>query len=104
MANTIKMRAKLSGDVCVVKAMINHPMETGMRKDQKTGKTIPEHYIQEVLCEHNGENVVTSHWSGAVSKNPYVTFQFRGANKGDIVRLAWTDNKGESDSAEAAVQ
>ncbi len=104
MANTIKMRATLSGDVCTVKAIISHPMETGMRKDTKTGKVIPEHFIQEILCEHNGEQIASSNWSGAVSANPFVTFQFTGASKGDLVRLTWADNKGVSDSVETGVK
>ena len=75
-----------------------------MRKDKKTGKVIPAHYIQEISCEHNGERFVSGEWSGAVSANPYVTFQFRGASKGDLVRLSWADNKGMSDSAEIKVR
>ena len=50
---SIKARAKLSDGVTTVKALIKHPMETGLRKDKKTGKMIPAHFIQEVVCEHN---------------------------------------------------
>ena len=34
---SIKIRAKLSGDVTTVKALIKHPMDTGLVKDKKTG-------------------------------------------------------------------
>jgi len=51
-------------------------METGQRKDKKTGKLIPAHYIQEVTCQHNGNNVVLAQWGPAVSKNPYLSYQF----------------------------
>jgi sulfur-oxidizing protein SoxZ len=43
-------------------------------------------------------------WSGGVSKNPYIAFKFKGAAKGDSIQLAWTDNTGESDSAEAEIK
>jgi sulfur-oxidizing protein SoxZ len=39
-----------------------------------------------------------------VSKNPYLAFKFKGAKAGDTVKLAWVDNKGESDSTETQVK
>ncbi len=100
---SIKIRAKLSGDVTTVKALIKHPMETGQRKDKKTGKKIPAHFIQEVKCEHNGNAVMTALWGAAVSKNPYLSFKFKGAKAGDTLKLSWVDNKGQSDSTETKV-
>lgn len=102
MASTIKLKAKEAGGVVTLKALITHPMETGARKDKKTGEVIPAHFIQEVACESAGKTVMTAQWSGGVSKNPYVTFKYAGA-KGDAVKLSWTDNKGESDSVEDTV-
>ena len=43
------MRSKESNGVVTVKALIKHPMETGQRKDKKTGDLIPAHYIQDCL-------------------------------------------------------
>ncbi len=103
MANTIKVRASLSGDVVTVKALISHPMETGQVKDKKTGQLIPAHFIQEVVCEHNGAAVMTAQWGPAISKNPYLSFRFSGAKAGDSMILRWVDNKGESDSAETKI-
>ena len=100
---SIKIRAKMSGDVTTVKALIKHPMDTGLVKDKKTGKVIPAHFIQEVTCEHGGNKVITAMWGAAVSKNPYLSFKFAGAKAGDTVKLSWVDNKGESDSAETQV-
>ena len=97
-SNTIKIRASEKGGETTVKALITHPMETGARKDAKTGKLIPAYFIQEVVCKHNGNMVLTAEWSGGVSKNPYISFKFTGGAKGDDVELAWTDNKGDSDS------
>ena len=103
MANTIKARAKVSGDECLVKALITHPMETGQRKDSKTGEKIPAHFIQEVNCEHNGANVLNALWGPAISKNPYLSFKFKGAKKGDSLKISWVDNKGESDSLDTKI-
>jgi sulfur-oxidizing protein SoxZ len=99
----IRIRAKMKGDVAEVKALMSHPMETGLRKNKKTGKKIPAHFIQEVVCEHKGNKVMVASWGVAVSKNPYLSFKFKGAAKGDMVKVSWTDNKGASASADAKV-
>jgi sulfur-oxidizing protein SoxZ len=100
---SIKIRAKVDGGVTTVKALISHPMDTGLVKDKKTGNLIPAHFIQEVTCEHNGKNVLTALWGPAISKNPYLSFKFKGAKAGDSLKLSWVDNKGESDSTETKI-
>ena len=100
---SIKMRAKISDGVTTIKALISHPMDTGLVKDKKTGKVIPAHFIQEVVCEHGGNAVMTAEWGPAVSKNPYLSFRFTGSKAGDTVKLSWVDNQGNSDSAEATI-
>jgi sulfur-oxidizing protein SoxZ len=104
MAKSIKVRAKVKGGETVVKTLISHPMETGLRTDKKTGKKIPAHFIQEVTCEHNGANVLTALWGTAVSKNPYLSFKFKGAKSGDTLKISWVDNQGKSDSTEAKIK
>ena len=101
---TIRLRASNKNGVATVKALITHPMETGLRKDKKTGKAVPAHFIQTVSGKHNGKEVIMAEWSGAVSKNPYMSFQFKGANKGDAVELSWSDNKGGSETASTKVR
>ena len=101
---SIRLRAKASGDTATVKALITHPMETGLRKNKKTGKKVPAHFIQTVSGKHNGQEVMLAEWSGAVSKNPYVSFQFAGAKAGDSVELTWSDNKGGTETATTKVR
>ena len=102
--STIKIRAKEKDGVTTVKTLMNHPMETGLRKDKKTGNKIPRHFIQEVTAEHNGATVMTAYWATAISKNPYLSFKFSGAAKGDKITISWVDNMGESDSAQATIK
>ncbi len=102
---SIKMRATLGDDgVTTIKILISHPMDTGLEKDKKTGNTIPAHFIQEVVCEHNGTNVLTAEWGPAISKNPYLSFRFKGGKTGDTLKLSWVDNLGNSDSGEVTIQ
>jgi sulfur-oxidizing protein SoxZ len=104
MAGTIKARAQVEGGTTVVKALISHPMETGQRKDKKTGKLIPAHFIQELNVDHNGKNVLNAAWGPAISKNPYLFFKFKGAKAGDKIKISWSDNMGEHDSAEFSIK
>ncbi len=100
---SIKMRAKVDDGVTTIKALISHSMETGTRKDKKTGEKIPAHFIQEVICEHKGNAVMTANWGPAISKNPYLSFRFSGGAAGDTVKLSWVDNKGGKDSRETTI-
>ncbi|AHF04786.1 sulfur oxidation protein [Marichromatium purpuratum 984] len=99
----IKIRAKTKNDVTTVKCLMSHPMETGLRKDSKTGEPIPAHFIQEVVCKAKGEVVMTASWSGGVSKNPYLSFKFAGGVEGDPIEITWTDNQGQTQSASTTI-
>lgn len=103
MAQPMKIRATMAGDVADVKVLMNHPMETGQRKDAKTGKLVPAHFIQEVVATLNGKPVMTANMGGAVSKNPYLGFKVKGAKAGDKINISWTDNKGDKNAADAVV-
>jgi len=103
MAEPMKIRATMAGDSADVKVLMNHPMETGQRKDAKTGQLIPAHFIQTVTAQVNGKTVLEAQWSQAISKNPFLGFKVKGAKAGDKVTVSWADNKGDKNSAEATV-
>ncbi len=103
MAEPMKIRATAEGDSANVKVLMNHPMETGQRKDAKTGQVVPAHFIQSVNAQVNGKTVLDAQWSQAISKNPFLGFKVKGAKAGDKVTVNWTDNKGDKNSAEAVV-
>jgi sulfur-oxidizing protein SoxZ len=103
MAEPMRIRATMAGDVADVKVLMNHPMETGLRKDSKTGQLIPAHYITDVTASVNGIKVLTGGLSGGVSKNPYLGFKVKGATAGEKVVVTWADNKGDKNSAEATI-
>lgn len=82
-----------AGDVIEVKALVRHPMETGFRKNKKTGKKIPAHFINQVSAEFNGDEVMSADWAAAVSKNPFIGFFLKVDAPGDL-KITWKDNKG----------
>jgi sulfur-oxidizing protein SoxZ len=102
MASTIRVRATSNGDTTEVQALIQHPMDTGLVKDAQ-GQLIPAHFIQQLRFEHGGKTVFLADWGPAVAKDPYVKFSFKGAAKGDELKINWIDNKGASDSTTAKI-
>ena len=102
MADPMRIRAKLEGDKTLVRVLMAHEMETGQRRDAG-GKVVPAHFIQEVAAVHNGRTVLSAQWGTAISKNPYLQFQFSGAKAGDKIVISWVDNKGDKRSDEATV-
>jgi sulfur-oxidizing protein SoxZ len=102
MPDPMKIRANVVGDSTEVKVLMSHEMETGQRKDAQ-GKTIPAWHIQSVAATWNGKTVLTAEWGPAVSKNPFLSFKFKGGAKGDKVQITWIDNRGEKRTDEAVI-
>jgi len=91
----IKLKAKSRKGTIKLKALVNHPMETGMRKQK--GKIVPANHIIELSVSVNGTAVLTSDIGSSISKNPYFQFWIAGA-KGDTITLDYTDNNGKTGS------
>ena len=94
----IKLKPKARKGVIGIKALIKHPMETGLRK--KKGKVVPANFISSLTVTHNGNTVVSADVGSAVSKDPYFKFNVPGA-KGDEITISYKDSKGKSGSKTA---
>lgn len=93
MADPMRIRAALAGDITTVRVLMSHPMTTG--KDA--------HFITDLEGTHNGKTVLKAMLSAAVSQNPLVTFSFKGAAKGDKVIVKWVDNKADTRTDEVII-
>ena len=102
MADPMRIRAQAAGDKATVRVLMSHEMETGQRKDA-SGKVIPAWYIQQVSAAHNGKTVMTAQWGPAISKNPFLQFNVKGAKAGDKISVTWIDNRGDTRTDEATV-
>jgi sulfur-oxidizing protein SoxZ len=102
MAEPMKIRATLKGDVAEIRVLVAHPMETGQRRDA-SGALVPMHFIQSMTVAHNGKLVYDGQWSQAVSRNPVLAVRVRGAKAGDKVVVSWTDNKNDKRTDEATI-
>ena len=103
MANAIKVRSKIEGDVALIRLLISHPMETGLRKDPE-GQLVPAHFIELLTITYQDRPVLSAQWGPAVSRNPYLAFRFKGAKKGERLRITWVDSKGETQTDEAVLE
>jgi sulfur-oxidizing protein SoxZ len=102
MADPMRIRAQVAGDKATVRVLMGHEMETGQRKDA-AGKVIPAWFIQEVTAQLNGKQVLSAQWGPAVSKNPFLQFNVKGAKAGDKITVSWVDNRGDKRTDEATV-
>jgi sulfur-oxidizing protein SoxZ len=96
------MRAKLVNDTTEVKMIINHPMETGRKKDD-FGQLIPAHFIQLLTAKLNDKPVLEMQWGTGISKNPYLTFYLKDAKIGDKIAVSWIDNLGKTGEGDVVI-
>jgi sulfur-oxidizing protein SoxZ len=57
------------GAVIEIKTLIQHPMETGFRRDLE-GNPIPVRIIHRFVCTYNGEQVFRADFHPAIAANP----------------------------------
>lgn len=94
----IKPRVKVpskaaAGEAITIKTLISHPMESGQRKDRKTGELIPRKIINKFVVTYNGETAFSMDMLPAISANPYVEFAVKLSESGTM-RFEWTDDDG----------
>ena len=102
MGNPMKIRASVKDGVTEVKVLMQHEMETGLRKEAD-GTAVPAWFITEVKAQHQGRTVLEAQYGQSISKNPYLLFRFKGGAVGEKVTVSWVDNKGDTRSDEAAI-
>jgi len=103
MSDPMRIRAQVQqGGGAVVRVLMSHEMETGLRKDA-AGKTIPAWHITDVVAALNGKTVMSAQWGTAIAKNPFTQFTVKGAKAGDKISISWTDNRGDTRTDEAVV-
>jgi len=102
MADPMKIRATMKGDLADVRVLMVHPMETGQRKDA-SGNVVPLHFIQQLSVRVNGRLMIEGQISQAVARNPVFSFRLKGVKAGDSLEIAWLDNRGERSQSVASI-
>ncbi len=106
----VKPRVKVpktatKGEIIEIKTLISHKMESGQRKDKKTGEKIPRKIINKFTCTYNGVEVFSADWHPAISTNPYMAFNTVATESGTL-EFTWVDDDGSeySKSSKITVQ
>jgi sulfur-oxidizing protein SoxZ len=82
------------GDLIEVKALVQHVMESGQRKDE-TGNVVPRKILNKFVCTVAGKVIFSADFEPAISANPYIQFKFRAMESGPVV-LTWVDDDGST--------
>jgi sulfur-oxidizing protein SoxZ len=80
------------GEIIEIRAMIEHPMESGFRLDN-VGKPIARHIVDRFTCRYDGRDVFRVKLHPAVSTNPYFVFHAVATQTGALV-FTWIDDEG----------
>ena len=82
------------GDILEIKTLINHPMETGYRRDD-VGQAIPRDIFKSLAVTYNGVGVFRADMFPGTAANPFMAFTTIATESGTL-EFTWTDDKGET--------
>jgi sulfur-oxidizing protein SoxZ len=80
------------GETIEIRTLINHPMETGYRRDAG-GELLPRDLIRRFVCRYDGEPVFSAELHAAVSANPYLAFHTVATGSG-VLSFTWEGDNG----------
>ncbi len=89
------------GEPFEVKLLINHPMESGQRRDT-FGQAIPREIIHTLVCSMGGEDVFQADLFPAISANPFLAFWAVAARSGELT-VRFTDDQGTTQADSIAI-
>lgn len=92
-----------TGEVIEIRVLIQHPMESGFRRDNRGG-LIPRDILTRFECTYSGKAVFVADFHPAIAANPLLSFNTVAAESGTL-NFRWTDQNGAvwEDSAEIIV-
>ncbi|MEP4485292.1 thiosulfate oxidation carrier complex protein SoxZ [Marinobacter alexandrii] len=94
---TIRISAPSSanrGDVIELKAMIQHDMESGYRRDQY-GRPITRDILKYFECHYSGEMVFRAELFPGIAANPFLSFYTTATESGTLL-FRWIDQNGQT--------
>ena len=87
------------GDAVEVRVLIQHPMETGFRRNLE-GKRVARNVLHSLACRYNGVEVFRATLSSGIAANPTLRFFFRTEKSGEL-EFWWLDDDEIQGSAKA---
>jgi sulfur-oxidizing protein SoxZ len=90
------------GEIVEIKTLINHVMETGLRKDAE-GKVVPRKIIKSFSCTFNDKPVIACDLEPAMAANPYIQFTTKVDESG-VFKFVWIDDDGTITTAQESIK
>ena len=87
------------GEIFEVRVLIQHPMETGFRRDMN-GATIQVNVVDKLACRIAGREVFRAELGTGIAANPYLIFTAVAETSGPV-EIEWSDDRGAKGSARA---
>ena len=93
----MKPRIKLpdaikSGEIIEIRALVQHVMETGNRKDAN-GAVIPRNIVHTFKVTFHGKPFFSADLGSGISANPYIAFFLKVQEPGEL-EFTWIDDSG----------
>jgi sulfur-oxidizing protein SoxZ len=88
------------GEAFQVRVLVQHPMETGFRRDME-GRAIPVNVVESIVCKIAGREVFRADLGSGVAANPYIAFYAVARASGEV-EVAFRDDRGEQGQLTAA--
>jgi sulfur-oxidizing protein SoxZ len=80
------------GELFPVKTLISHPMEPGLRRDDR-GNVIPRKIINTFTCRYNDDVVFSVELHEGMAASPYIEFHLRATESGRLT-FSWGEDGG----------
>jgi sulfur-oxidizing protein SoxZ len=89
------------GEVIEIRALIQHPMETGYRPGPN-GTILPRDIIRRFTCTYDGEVIFTAELHPAIAANPFLSFTTVATRTGPVT-FTWEGDHGFSQTETATL-
>jgi sulfur-oxidizing protein SoxZ len=94
--------AARAGEEIEIRTLIDHPMETGLRRDA-SGRTPPRDMLRRFEARADGEVVFAADFANGTAANPAITFRVR-VERTTRFEFSWHDEAGGAIRTEATVR
>jgi sulfur-oxidizing protein SoxZ len=90
------------GEVIEIRLLVQHPMESGFRRDVQ-GRVVPMNVVNQVVARYDGREIFRAELGSGVAANPYLSF-FATASASGEIEVTWVDDTGERGRTSASIE
>lgn len=90
-----------AGELVEIRALAQHPMETGYRNDAE-GKRLLRDLVRRVEAHFDGERFFAADLHAAIAANPYLAFTLRVPRSGTVT-VSWRGDNGVAHTETARI-